>query len=87
MNAQRLRLSVACAVALFPGVALSQAVVAQTLRAPSHIEGTPAGTIMTRDHVEMVGRLAYLWGSPLVNNLGSRFRMMRVDCGQLDPAR
>ena len=33
------------------------------------IEGTPPGTVTTKAYVEMVARLAYLWGWPLVNNL------------------
>ena len=32
------------------------------------IPGTPRGTVMTREYVETVARLAYLWGWPLVNN-------------------
>lgn len=32
------------------------------------IKGTPPGTIMTKEYVETVGRLAYIWGWPLVNN-------------------
>ncbi len=32
------------------------------------IAGTPPGTVMTREYVQTVGRLAYLWGWPLVNN-------------------
>jgi hypothetical protein len=33
------------------------------------VKGTPSGTIMTKEYVETVGRLAYLWGWPLVNNV------------------
>ena len=32
------------------------------------IADTPAGTVMTKEYVETVGRLAYLWGWPLVNH-------------------
>jgi hypothetical protein len=35
----------------------------------SHAAGTPASTVMTPEYVAMVGRFAYLWGWPLVNNL------------------
>ncbi len=31
-------------------------------------EGTPPDTVMTPAYVELVGRLAYFWGWPLVNN-------------------
>jgi hypothetical protein len=33
-----------------------------------HLEGTPAGTMMTPAYIELVARLAYVWGWPLVNN-------------------
>jgi hypothetical protein len=36
---------------------------------PADIQGTPAGTVMTPEYVASVGRIAYLWGWPLVNNL------------------
>jgi hypothetical protein len=45
---------------------------AQQIPAPTSaadIPGTPPGTMMTRDYVSMVGRMAYVWGWPLVNNL------------------
>jgi hypothetical protein len=32
------------------------------------VPGTPPRTIMTKEYVAMVGRLAYVWGWPLVNN-------------------
>ena len=34
----------------------------------AQIAGTPAGTVMTKEYVATVGRLAYIWGWPLVNN-------------------
>jgi hypothetical protein len=40
-----------------------------TSPAPSEIKGTPPGTVMTPEYVSAVGRMAYLWGWPLVNNL------------------
>src|SRR5271155_553131 len=41
------------------------------LTAPQNagISGTPEGTVMTPEYVATVGRLAYIWGWPLVNNL------------------
>jgi hypothetical protein len=33
------------------------------------IAGTPAETVMTAEYVATVGRFAYIWGWPLVNNL------------------
>jgi hypothetical protein len=34
----------------------------------SQIAGTPAATVMTPEYVAAVGRFAYIWGWPLVNN-------------------
>jgi hypothetical protein len=39
-----------------------------TPRSATDIAGTPAGTVMTKEYVEAVGRLAYIWGWPLVNH-------------------
>jgi hypothetical protein len=36
------------------------------------VPSTPAGTNMTKEYVEAVGRLAYVWGWPLVNQLHRR---------------
>jgi hypothetical protein len=38
-------------------------------RLAADVPGTPTGTVMTKEYVEAVGRLAYVWGWPLVNNL------------------
>jgi hypothetical protein len=37
-------------------------------KSAADIAGTPPGTVMTAAYVEAVGRLAYLWGWPLVNH-------------------
>ncbi len=37
--------------------------------AAAQIAGTPTGTVMTPEYVASVGRFAYIWGWPLVNNL------------------
>jgi hypothetical protein len=38
-------------------------------KSAASIPGTPGGTVMTKEYVELVGRMAYVWGWPLVNNL------------------
>ena len=50
---------------------LGSTVFAQQVQPPksaADIAGTPAGTTMPKEYVEVVGRMAYLWGWPLVNN-------------------
>ena len=42
--------------------------VQQIRRSAGEIPGTPAGTVMPKAYVETVGRLAYIWGWPLVNH-------------------
>jgi len=42
------------------------------------VPGTPAGTVMPKTYVEMVGRLAYLWGWPMVNQLSRRAAFAKV---------
>lgn len=41
---------------------------ASSPKTAADIAGTPADTVMTEQYVELVGRFAYLWGWPLVNN-------------------
>ena len=42
------------------------------------VRRTPFGTIMTDDYVAAVGRLAYLWGWPLVNHVNRRNAFAKV---------
>jgi hypothetical protein len=54
-------------------VSLSVIVLVRAQQVPqpksaADVPGTPEGTVMTKEYVEMVGRLAYVWGWPLVNN-------------------
>src|SRR6516225_4973090 len=37
-------------------------------KSAADVRGTPVGTVMTPEYVETVGRMAYIWGWPLVNN-------------------
>jgi hypothetical protein len=41
----------------------------------AQIAGTPSGTVMTPEYVATVGRFAYIWGWPLVNNLNRSLGM------------
>jgi hypothetical protein len=49
--------------------ATETAVAPPTPAAVTEIAGTPSGTVMTPEYVASVGRFAYIWGWPLVNNL------------------
>ncbi len=54
-----------CAVALLVGNTQAQQVqIAQTA---SQVPGPASGTAMTKAYVQMVARMAYVWGWPLVN--------------------
>jgi hypothetical protein len=54
-----------------------EAMPGSTSKAPE-ILGTPAGTVMTPEYVAAVGRFAYIWGWPLVNNLNRSLGMSSV---------
>src|SRR5690349_9282215 len=61
-------------LALAFGLALCAVASLQAQQVPqpksaADISGTPPGTVMTKEYVAMVGRFAYVWGWPLVNNL------------------
>ena len=58
--------------ALLSATAMTKLAWAQQVPAPTSaadVPGTPRGTIMTKQYVAMIGRSAYVWGWPLVNNL------------------
>src|SRR5215475_5131244 len=38
----------------------------------AEVPGPVAGTLMTKEYVQTVGRIAYLWGWPLINQLHRR---------------
>jgi hypothetical protein len=41
-------------------------------KSAADVPGTPKGTVMTPDYATMVGRMAYLWGWPMVNQINRR---------------
>jgi hypothetical protein len=41
-------------------------------KTPADVPGPAAGTLMTKEYVQMVGRMAYVWGYPLVNSHNRR---------------
>lgn len=47
-------------------------------RSAADVAGTPAGTILPRPYVETVGRMAYVWGWPLVNNYNRSERVKNL---------
>lgn len=69
-------------VGLLTALAIGCAAYAQSpANAPvpaSGIAGTPAGTVMSKEYVATVGRMAYVWGWPLVNNLNRSIAMKDV---------
>jgi hypothetical protein len=58
-----------------PNPASKQGTPTANMPKPSAILGTPAGTVMTSEYVAAVGRFAYIWGWPLVNNLNRSLAM------------
>jgi hypothetical protein len=68
MNDLRRRLTIGamvCALAMLAGSAQAQQFpIPQTA---AEVPGPPPGTAMTKEYVQTIGRMAYLWGWPLVN--------------------
>ena len=58
--------ALASSFAMAPNLAYAQQVPIPTTAA--QVPGPPTGTAMTTPSVQMVGRMAYLWGWELVNN-------------------
>jgi hypothetical protein len=49
--------------------------------APAHaseLKGTPEGTMMTKEYVQAIGRMAYIWGWPLVNNYNRSLALAKL---------
>ena len=60
---------------LVASIALTTIAHAQQVPAPksaADVPGTPPGTVMTKEYVAMAGRLAYVWGWPMVNQINRR---------------
>jgi hypothetical protein len=68
------------------GALLSAATVTKIVRAqqvpapasPADVPGTPSGAIMTKEYVSIVGRNAYVWGWPMVNQINRRASFARA---------
>lgn len=63
-------------IATFPAGTFAQQV--RQPEAAFEIKGTPSGTIMTKEYVSTIGRMAYLWGWPLVNNLNRSIAVSKL---------
>ena len=64
-----------CLLALAAAMGLTAPAQAQQVPAPksaADVSGTPPGTVMPKDYLAMVGRMAYLWGWPMVNQINRR---------------
>jgi hypothetical protein len=59
--------ALACALAFTTAHAQAQQFPIPTTAA--EVTGPPPGTAMTKEYVQMVGRMAYIWGWPLVNSI------------------
>jgi len=57
---------------------LAQAQQVLPPKSPADVPAMPAGTIMTKDYVSMSGRMAYLWGWPMVNQINRRASFAQV---------
>ena len=65
----KIKIVILGASAVLTGLVPTQAQQVPQPKSAADVPGTPPGTVMTKEYVEMVGRTAYVWGWPLVNNL------------------
>ena len=68
-----LALALAC-----PGVVSLPAQQVVAPQSAADVPGTPSETVMTREYVQMVGQLAYIWGWPLVSHLNRSLGMANL---------
>lgn len=47
-------------------------------KSPADVPGTPPTTVMTKEYITMVARMAYLWGWPMVNQINRRAAFAQV---------
>jgi hypothetical protein len=57
---------------------IAQAQQVPAPKSPADVLTMPAGTIMTKDYIGMVGRMAYLWAWPMVNQINRRASFAQV---------
>jgi hypothetical protein len=53
----------------------------------AEVPGPPPGTAMTKEYVQMVGRMAYIWGWPLVNGANRAIASSKAPPGCIRPDR
>ena len=58
------------ALAMLAGSTQAQQVPIPTT--PAEVPGPASGNAMTKEYVQMVGRMAYVWGYPMVNSHNRR---------------
>jgi hypothetical protein len=47
-------------------------------RTPADVPGPASGTAMTKEYVQMIGRMAYVWGWPMVNAYNRRASLAKL---------
>ena len=72
MNAIRSKILLALAFVGALAVTTTQAQQVPLPKTAAEVTGPASGTAMTKEYIQMVGRMAYLWGWPLVNSHNRR---------------
>lgn len=72
MNSIRSKILLAVAVVGALAFTTTQAQQVPLPKTAAEVPGPASGTAMTKEYIQMVGRVAYLWGWPLVNSLNRR---------------
>jgi hypothetical protein len=70
------KLGILAAAAAFAKHALAQQVPSP--KSAADVPGTPSGAVMTQNYIAAVGRMAYIWGWPMVNQINRRASFAQV---------
>ena len=81
-----MKIKIILAAALFCTLAVTSAFAQQVPlpKTAADVPGPAAGTAMTKEYVQMVGRMAYVWGWPMVNAHNRRASIATApECGYM----
>ena len=73
---QRLLSAILTAILIAPMGLLAQSVAIP--KTAGDVPGPAAGTAMTKEYVQMIGRMAYVWGWPMVNQFNRRASLVKL---------
>ena len=84
MKTRNLQILIAVALVCALAITTAQAQQVPQPKTAAEVPGPAAGTAMTKEYVQMVGRMAYVWGWPMVNSHNRRASFATApECGYM----